>query len=284
MLIGMVGSAEPPREPWPELAESLARARASWPGVEIPDEAFLAYADARVGTCDRDAWSRLHLEDLYLACGCARGDVHAITAFRTAYGRDLRAILAAPNVSGVDAEDLVQGVVVRLFAREGSAEPRIAEYAGRGTLRSWLRVVAVRTRLNVERRPGQHHDPLPSAADDRLHDGLDPELAYLKTHYREAFRSALAGALAELEPRERNLLRLQIVHGLSATGIAAVHHVHRATAKRWLAHARARVLESTRAGLKTSLRVETEELDSIMGLIDSRLDASVRRWLDDAPA
>jgi RNA polymerase sigma-70 factor (ECF subfamily) len=264
------------------LAAAVAQARAAWPGVDLPDEAFAAYLGERVDVGDPDALARVHVADLYLACGCACQDERAIAAFMAAFGRDLRAIFADPQVAGVDAEDLGQRVAAHLLAREGDAPPRIAEYAGRGTLRSWLRVVAVRTRLNAERRPGQQHDPLPSAAAARLVDSPDPELDWLKARYREAFRAALAGALAALEPRERNLLRLQVVHGLSATAIAGLHRVHRATAKRWLARVRTRVLETTRDALKHSLRIHTEELDSIMGMIGSRLDASVRHWLDDA--
>ena len=60
-------------------------------------------------------------------------------------------------------------------------------------------------------------------------------LPTLTMHDRRANPEAFAKAIAGLDARERGLLRLHVVHGLSATAIAGVFGVHRATAKRWLA-------------------------------------------------
>jgi RNA polymerase sigma-70 factor (ECF subfamily) len=142
-------------------------------------------------------------------------------------------------------------------------------------------VVATRLRVDMQRRRSDRHDSL-GARDELLDDDDDPELEYFKRHYREAFRTAFAAALAGLDARERTLLRLHVVHGRSATGIADVYRVHRATAKRWLADIRARLLRDTCARLQQALAVDAAELESIMRLIGSRLEASVRAHLDDA--
>jgi RNA polymerase sigma-70 factor (ECF subfamily) len=264
-----------------QIASALAEARRAWPGVVVDSDSFVSYVEARVDdeTSGGDVVERLHTTDLYLACACAAGDDAAIAAFRRTFDRDLAALFARPDSRGTDREDLVQKLLERLFVADGERPPRITEYRGRGSLRTWLRVVALRVRLNAERRISDKEDGLASQAEQRLGDGADPELDYLKAHYRGAFRAALAEALAELSPEDRNLLRLQLVHGLSATGIAGLHRVHRATAKRWLAAIRDRVLASTRSRLMDALRIEAGELDSIMRLIGSRLEASVRRHL-----
>ena len=55
--------------------------------------------------------------------------------------------------------------------------------------------------------------------------------------------------------------------------------MHRATAKRWIARVRKTVHDTTRAKLRAALHIDSDELDSIMGLIESRLEASIHRVL-----
>jgi RNA polymerase sigma-70 factor, ECF subfamily len=259
-----------------DLAAALEAGRRAWPEIELGAAELAEFLAPRLQLLPID---RVHVTDLYLACACARGDERAIAEFRRAFARDLDALFARPNARGVDREDLVQRLVVHLFVGEGDRPPRIVEYQGRGSLRTWLRVVALRVRLNAERRLSDKDDPLTSRAEAALHDEQDAELEFLKAHYRGAFRRALADALADLPASDRSLLRLQLVHGLSATGIADLYKVHRATAKRWLARVRDTVLSATRTRLQKELGVEHPELDSIMRLIGSRLEASVRRHL-----
>jgi RNA polymerase sigma-70 factor (ECF subfamily) len=55
--------------------------------------------------------------------------------------------------------------------------------------------------------------------------------------------------------------------------------VHRATVARWIADARAQLLEQTHAVLRDQLSVGTDELHSIMRLIQSDLDVTVTHLL-----
>lgn len=258
----------------------LHAAAASWPGLVVPGEVFAQWVGERIAASAIATTDPARLADLYLACACALGVVGAADRFRDTYAPELAQRLRSSDASGVDGADLLQIVLERVLVRDGESPPRIAEYRGGGSLRAWLRVVAFRVRINARRNTGDHVDPLPDRFDAALADELDPELEYLKAHYRAAFRTALGEALEKLSARERNLLRMHAIHGLSATGVAAVFHVHRATAKRWLADVRDTVLEATRARLMASLEIDTSELDSVMRLIASRLEASVRRHLD----
>jgi RNA polymerase sigma-70 factor (ECF subfamily) len=263
-----------------DVGELLDEARRAWPGIRIADEAFAGWLRERIDP-DADAdRGRDHVGDLYLACACANGNADAIDAFRSTYARDLAALFDRPHRRGVDPSDLVQALHEHLFVGDAERPPRISEYRGRGSLRTWVRVVALRLRLNAERGRSGKEAQLGESSREALAEGWDVELEYLKAHYRQAFRVAFAEAIAELEPRDRGILRLHVVHGLSATGIATAFGVHRATAKRWLASVRARLLEATRRRLGGALEVEASELDSIMDLIGSRLEASVRRCLE----
>jgi RNA polymerase sigma-70 factor (ECF subfamily) len=271
-----------------ELDALVSEGRAAWPRLRLADEIFAAHLRERLepGIPIADQPLRPYVADLYLACACATGDSHAIEAFRARYARDLAAVFDRPQRRGLDAADLVQSLHEHLFVQQGDQPPRILEYRGRGSLRTWLKVVALRRRLNSERGKATKQEvSLEPSADVGPSEVWDAELEYLKAHYRQAFRAAFADAVVALDPRDRGILRLHVVHGLSATGIAGAFGVHRATAKRWLAGVRGQLLEATRQRLEGALAVDAGELDSIMQLIGSRLDASVRRYLgpEDAP-
>ena len=101
------------------------------------------------------------------------------------------------------------------------------------------------------------HDQKEIAVENNIMDALpdtaaDPELLHLKQHYREAFRAAFASAMTSLSSEERVLLRQHFIDGLNIDEIAALHHIHRATAARWLAQARETIAspDSRRRGKK----------------------------------
>jgi hypothetical protein len=74
------------------------------------------------------------------------------------------------------------------------------------------------------------------------------------------------------------MLRLHHLGGVTLDQLAAMYASLRHTV-RWLADVR-KPARGTRTMLRTRLAVSADELDSIMELIGSRLDASVRRLLD----
>jgi RNA polymerase sigma-70 factor (ECF subfamily) len=254
-------------------ARFVAEARACWPALRGDDAEFVAFVRARI---DDDAGvAELRLGDLWLAHRCAANDPAALRAFRDMIASELDTVLRDPIAGGIERAELEQRVLERLFADTPRRRARIHDYTGRGPIGRWVYVVATRIRFDMQRKGREQ-----SLGEEALDDGDDdPELDYFKRHYREAFREAFQGALADLSARERTLLRLHVVHGRSATGIAEVYRVHRATAKRWLASIRERLLEGTRARLQQALSVDARELESIMRLIGSRLEASVRAHL-----
>lgn len=215
--------------------------------------------------------------EVALAEACARGDREALATFDRTYLAGLPAALAHMKLPAAVIDDVVQTTRTRLLVAEGGAPPKLVAYAGQGKLRGLVQVIATRTALDHVR--GQAKLAPDDAAGDLAAIDDDPELAYLKAHYRDAWKTAFTEAAAALDARDRNLLRLHHLSGVTLDALAAMYGVHRATAVRWLAEARRRLLEGTRTRLGAALAVSSDELDSIMHLIDSRLDASVGRLL-----
>ncbi len=261
------------------LTEACAVAERAWPGVTVDRDELVAFLARRANGSDLDHAAAV---EVALALACARGERAALTAFEKAYLADVPAGLAHMKLDRSLIDDVIQDVRTKLLVAESGGAPRILEYAGQGKLRGLCQVMAARAAL-TRIRGGKKLAPDDGVA-ALAAAGDDPELAFLKAHYRDAFKTAFTATAADLDARDRNLLRLHHLGGVTLDQLAAMYGVHRATAVRWLADVRKRLLGGTRARLRATLSVSADELDSIMELIGSRLDASVRRLLDSAAA
>jgi RNA polymerase sigma-70 factor (ECF subfamily) len=248
-----------------------ARARAAWPGVEVPDGDFAAFVGERLGASpDPD-----RAVELYLTLACSRGDAAAVRLFeKTFFGvvdEAARRARAAPAV----AADARQNLARSMFTGDA---PAIATFRGRGDLRGWMRVAAMREVLRLVRQ-GKRDVLLD---DDRFLDALcppaDPELGHLRKMFRGEITEALRRAIASLSADHRALLRRQL-EGVTIDELAAEHKVHRATAARWLAEARRAVRDGTRRELAKSLGAVSADADSILRQVSVRLDVSLDRLL-----
>lgn len=263
----------------------LEEARAALPTVPLDDHAFAAHLAAVLpeeasGDPLASRLGALRAADLYLAAACARGVPEALRVFEERFQPDVVAAIARTHPAP-DLADEISARVRRklLVAGDGGRAPRIAEYSGRGDLHGWVKVVAAREAISAVRRAPRES---PSGDAERLADllgGDDPELEHLKRTYAAEFRDAFRTALAGLAVRERNLLRHQYVDGLSVDEVGAIYRVHRATAARWVAKAREELEAAVRAGLAARLRVRPAELESILRLVQSRLEVSLHALL-----
>jgi RNA polymerase sigma-70 factor (ECF subfamily) len=253
------------------LCEQAAHAH---PDLERDDAGWLSHLASHL---HGPAWLKeletLHAADLLLAWACAGGQPAALRKLETLLVPLATAVLRRRNYPPDTIDEVIQQVRSRLLVAD-NGKPKVLEYSGRGELTSWLGAVTLRTALNVKRSQ-------PTVAEDEgalvtLIGETHPEMAYLKEKYLQDFRAALAEAAATLSPRDRVLLRQFAIDGLSAAELGALYGVHRVTAFRWLGEARRALAEAARAALGRRLKLSPEELSSIIRLVRSRLDLSLR--------
>ena len=111
--------------------------------------------------------------------------------------------------------------------------------------------------------------------------GSDPELAILRARYHDGVEKAIRTALTKLVGRSRAVLRYQFVDGWSIDRIGQVYGVHRATAARWLGEARDELGELIRNEVGAQLGITITEIDSIIRLVQTRLNLSLSGLLAD---
>ena len=253
------------------MSELFRAATAVWPDIAVSEADYDAFVSERceAGVSDDIA------ADLLLVCGCLAGDPAAVRAFDADYVA-LVPQWVARVVKDASAHDEVrQRLRERLLVARGQRPPKLADYTGKGRLKGWLRVVSVRLALDLQTAAKPYTD----IDEVELPQIDDPELRYLQDRYRDDFKRAFETALEGLPERERTVLRLHLVDGLGIDAIAPIYDVHRATAARWLTSAREQLFTDTRRVLKERLGVSHSEFQSIVRLVQSQLDVSIRRLL-----
>lgn len=273
-----------PPDPALELAleQILAEARAAWPAIPLEPERFLPYLAQRLDPTQAPlpALRALHAPDLLLACGCALGLPEAISAFERELTALLPQALSTLQPTPAFTDEVGQLLRGRLLLSEADAAPRITEYSGRGSLRGFLRIAALRTgrdllrrqsaRRGAEQAAAQEPPPLTSSA---------PEDQLLRDRYQQGFQAALAEALAALPAPQRELLQLHFLQGEKLESIGARLGVNKSTVSRRIAAACDAVMAAAQARMQAQLGINPAEFESLAGVLRSQLHISLSRVL-----
>lgn len=264
------------------LLAAAVRAQQALPAFSLRPEAFVPYLRERLpaGRPREAALAALHVEDLLLSWACVAGDPQALALFDTRHLAPAAAALRRIDPSPDFAAEVLQRVRDKvLLADPARGLPaRLTGYSGRGTLSSWLRAAVLRTGLNLRR--DQRYAAGAGAPDSDVRAlGADPELVHIKAQHRQLLKDSLAAALRGLSVRERTLLRMHLVEGVSIDKLAPIYGVHRATAARWVGQAREALLTATRQLVAQHAGLGRDELTSFFAVLESGLSLSLSRLL-----
>jgi RNA polymerase sigma-70 factor, ECF subfamily len=265
-----------------ELAQACARGRAAFPELRLDDVTFVRHLARAVGAATEPlgAVTSLAIEDLYLACACLARVEGAPAAFRERHGKTIRGAIGRV-VPGPDAGEAEQRLLQSLLVGTPEAAPKIGSYAGKAPLDRWLGVSAQRAAFIWLRESKAESQARRAAADEPAPAGAHTpvETLYMKERYRGDFEQALIEAIGRLPERDRVMLRLQLVNGVSVEKIGTMYAVSQATASRWLAAAREKLLDDVKQTLAPRLGTSSSELASLAGMVASRLDLSLSALL-----
>ena len=254
------------------VAQAAQAARAAWPEISAPLDEFEGFLGARApdGLPPPERCA-----ELYLTFACARGDGAALQALEERYLPAIERKLRRRTGSAALAREALQMWRENLFVAAPGRAPRIADFGGGGPLAGWLMVVAGRIALRLFKKE-RRDAPLEEVVAARLADRQDLELAVVEKRYGGALQAALGDAFRALDADERTLLRHRYLDDCSIETIAAIHRVHRATAARWLQRVEKKLIDGCVELLAARLGTSKEELVSVLRLVRSRLDLSIR--------
>lgn len=248
--------------------EQWERARIRWRALALPFEPFAEHLAAA-----GDA-GEVHAEDVFLVVACLRAVPGAGEAFRAEYASALQGFVQTVLKNAPASEELANRILVDMLVGEGGP-PRLATYTGRGPLRAWLRMTAVRRALNAQRDGARRSELDGRMLREAVGASADPETVYLKQLYGPAFSQAFRDALAALDPSDSALLKLHFGERLPLGSLAAMHGWSKPTASRRVAAAREALLGRTRELLHERLKLSESELESVLRLVRSEIDVSI---------
>jgi RNA polymerase sigma-70 factor (ECF subfamily) len=265
------------------LARAIGTAREAWPELQVDTRLFLAHVARHLSRGEdlTRALTQLFVADLFLACGCAHGEPQALACFEKTYlAKVVRTLGPGHPLGGGD--EVIQCLRERLLVATDSAPPRIATYSGRGPLAVWVHMAAIRLAINLrkaEQRGAQCAAKLFALRAPQA----DPELEYLKACYATEVEEAFRVTLSALSPRLGNVVRLHYLEGVPVGAVGTIYRVSGRTVQRWLSEARRTILDETRRRLCQRLKLAEGELDSLLGMVRSRLDLGIFQHLPQRP-
>ena len=186
--------------PESDFADALDRSAAHRFGQVVPASAELsAYLES------------LHVEDLALACACARGEERAWDHFVLEFRPVLYRVAGALGGDARESADALYAELYGLEERDGARRSLFRYYHGRSTLGAWLRAVLAQ-RLVDHVRAAKRLAPLPES-DPPSAAPPPPDPDYPR--FLAALGAALKRALDGLVARDRLRLALYYSQGLT---------------------------------------------------------------------
>lgn len=265
---------DPTQPPWSDF---VALGRAAHPTLDVDAAAFVAFVAGLLEPASpvEEQLVRRHGSDLYLAWAAGSGDRDALLAIMQMVRPDLERAAARARSASMVADELGQRLWARLFVAAPGERPRIHGYHGGSPLRAWVKVIAARLLVDEQRHRGARPDHAEIATSIAAIAPTDPELQLLDERHREQIHDAVRRAMAELEDRDRALLRHRLVEGLATEAIGVVFGVHRTTVARWIDAALDRLRTRTAEIVREGTGLSGRELTSIVTLMHSRLELSI---------
>lgn len=265
------------------LAACIARARQFISPTVLSDAAIaeaLGHAFARSQSTDPAAFlTTVCAPEIGLALACVRGDRQALLAFDTQMVRPARRALRKLGLDEATQDDIMQRLAQKVLTPREARPAALVVAAGQGHLAGFVHVAALRLGLTATTNRKNTVYVADSALFDALLTPVDAVANRAKLADAQLVKTAISEACAQLSARDRNLLRLSVVHGVAIDELARLYQVHRATAARWLERIRDTIRDAAKASLKARTGEATEQVESLMQYVRSRVDLTFERIL-----
>ncbi len=255
------------------MAMALLASREAWNDLNVPAETFARFLSER--RIDLNVVTTQIVQDLYLACACAHGIKGAISSFSARFRPLIVTIARRFDESPAFADEVQQHMNETLFVATEGHERKIGQYTGDGPLTGFVGTSARRTAMRMAASASrfQGEDAL-ARQFSAVH---DQETEMLKAHYGDLFNGAISIALRKLAPRDRLILRLNLIERVSTTKLATTYGVSQPTVSRWIQRAADQIFSTVKEMLCDELKIDTNDLHSLLALVRSQIDFTLSK-------
>ena len=245
----------------------------------------------------QEYFATLHVKVLVLACACAEGSENAWNEFIAEYRSYLRAAAAAilrrptSDPASIDLADSLFADLYGLSGGKAGGRPLFRYFHGRSSLKTWLRAVLAQRHIDAIRAE-KKFDSLDEGAEDGQTRRV-PELSTVETPsdphretYLQKFRQALTLALAALDARDRERLRLYYAEDRTLAQIGREVREHESSVSRNLERIRGELRLTVegllRAGKAAANGGPTAPGIAMLGMNDAQVALCIQYAAEDA--
>jgi RNA polymerase sigma-70 factor len=274
---------------WAELAATAAaQAGETWPGVRV-DAAGLATHLAALWP--EGVPPRLALGDLGLAFAALQGDAAAVREVSRLVEKAVRLQAAHLGLDASGRRELEVDVLPKLLVADpaqGATAASLAGFRGRGSLGAYLGVAVAHLAVDGHRAVARRKEAPASVLENLLAPGgghanppaTTPESMVARAQISDSVKACLQEALSTLAHRDRVLLKLAYVQGLTSEQLGRIYSVDRATASRWLSGARDRLWSKAETLIAAAHPgMPAEDIRQLVVGLGTRMDLSLSRIL-----
>jgi RNA polymerase sigma-70 factor, ECF subfamily len=263
-----------------QLEAAVSRARERWPAFRVSAISFVRWLALRLSPRPAEPLEAViecaHIEDLWLAHACLHGDTRAHRELERVVRSVAQCSGAINGLTADRTDDFLAAILESLLVGRKGSEGKLASYSGRGGLSGWLWTLIYREAIHFKKRQVRD-EPFEEAIQGALLlniNGSDPELGHIRAECQAAFCKSFRAALLKLDDQARLLLRYWICDGLTLEEVGRITGAHRVTVVRWVREIRTSLLKNTLLELGRDLSLDRNEAESVLRVLDSRLDAS----------
>jgi RNA polymerase sigma-70 factor (ECF subfamily) len=257
-----------------DLTTVVERCRRRWPEI-VPPRGLAAYVRQRVppGPDDADWLAKAKLEDLYLASACCEGSNAALAVFEREHISRIPDYLARLRPTSDFVDEVMQIVRERIFVGRNGRSPRIGEYSGKGALGGWVRVLAMRAAIDLQRVRTEM--PIDSVSASVATTSTGAEADYVKRRYGALLQAAIKRSIDALPQEQRTLLHLHFAEKATLDELAARYGNHPSTIWRKIAAARKAIVDNTHQLLRDDASIAPDDVASLLRTVRRELDISL---------
>jgi RNA polymerase sigma-70 factor, ECF subfamily len=254
-----------------EIAEAYERCLKRYPTIQISYKDFQARIEEILSKehslSKAKSWitalAFIHYEDLFLAMGCSRQDRVSWEHFADEYSPLLRKFSTQVCGDSGEGEDLAQEITVKMLT-EGN---RMAGYNGRGSLAGWLRAAVAHAAVDRFRRARRLVSLEDSSNSGALADWMDTGEAdseeALDSRWGPIISNAVSESISRLAARDRLVLGLYYLRGISLLAIGRQFRIHEATVSRWIERLRRDIRKQLEKDLRKKHGLRTNDIRSL---------------------
>ncbi len=261
------------------IFQAFGRCQRRYPTISLEFEEFRGRVEQVLAGESAPLVESLHLEDLFLALACSKGDRIAWEHFADDYLPVARRCAEHACRHLAQSEDLAQELVTRLL----EDRRRFAGYDGRGSLAGWLRVATNHAAIDRFRRNRKEAsiDEIEETGRVLSKEAAGGSPAHEQSERRDArWGPVLLAILVEgircLPPRDRLLLSLYYTQDVPLKAIGKQFGVHEATVSRWLDRLRQDLRKRIEREMKRRHGIRARELESLWRWVSEETDFSLR--------